>query len=163
MTSYQYRKSHFGDNTILRPSYLHNGISYGSKMSYLYWIRVQNAFFIWCQWSNIILLLLMIITITIFICRRRHHHRMCRVFYWHYFLTTFCRWYNTHWWHNYGIHGNDRLKYVMACIGDYVKWHCTVLYFGLYAFCSRSISISFNRSAIHVPFSFFPWNIHITQ
>ena len=28
MPSYQYRKSHFGDQTILRPSYLHNGISY---------------------------------------------------------------------------------------------------------------------------------------
>ena len=30
MTSYQYRKSHCGDKTILRPSYLHNGISYTS-------------------------------------------------------------------------------------------------------------------------------------
>ena len=28
MTSYQYRKSHCGDKTIWRPSYLHNGISY---------------------------------------------------------------------------------------------------------------------------------------
>ena len=28
MTSYQYRKSHCEDKTILRPSYLHNGISY---------------------------------------------------------------------------------------------------------------------------------------
>ena len=28
MTPYQYRKSHCGDKTILRPSYLHNGISY---------------------------------------------------------------------------------------------------------------------------------------
>ena len=28
MTSYQFRKSHCGDKTILRPSYLHNGISY---------------------------------------------------------------------------------------------------------------------------------------
>ena len=27
MSSYQYRKSHCGDKTILRPSYLHNGIS----------------------------------------------------------------------------------------------------------------------------------------
>ena len=34
MTSYQYRKSHCGDKKILRPSYLHNGIS-------LYWIRAQ--------------------------------------------------------------------------------------------------------------------------
>ena len=30
MTSYQYRKSHCVDKTILRPSYLHNGISYTS-------------------------------------------------------------------------------------------------------------------------------------
>ena len=35
MTSYQYRKPHCGDKTILRPSYLHNGISYAGKMSYL--------------------------------------------------------------------------------------------------------------------------------
>ena len=37
--SYQYRKSHCGDKTILRPSYLHNGISYTGKMASLYWIR----------------------------------------------------------------------------------------------------------------------------
>ena len=34
--SYQYRKSHYGDKTILRPSYLHNGISYTGKMNYRY-------------------------------------------------------------------------------------------------------------------------------
>ena len=28
MSLYQYRKSHCGDKTILRPSYLHNGISF---------------------------------------------------------------------------------------------------------------------------------------
>ena len=39
MTSYQYRKSHCGDKTILRSSYLHNGISYSGKMTSLYWIR----------------------------------------------------------------------------------------------------------------------------
>ena len=39
MPSYQYRKSHCGDKTILRPSYLHNGISYTDKMTSLYWIR----------------------------------------------------------------------------------------------------------------------------
>ena len=38
-TSYQYRKSHCGDKTILRPSYLHNGISYTGKMLSLYWTR----------------------------------------------------------------------------------------------------------------------------
>ena len=41
MTFYQYRKSHCGDKTILRSSYLHNGISYTGKMSSLYWIRAQ--------------------------------------------------------------------------------------------------------------------------
>ena len=39
MSSYQYRKFHSGDKTILRPSYLHNGISYMGKMTSLYWIR----------------------------------------------------------------------------------------------------------------------------
>ena len=43
MTSYQYRKSHCGDKTILRPSYLHNGISYTGKITSLYWIRAQAA------------------------------------------------------------------------------------------------------------------------
>ena len=40
--SYQHRKSHCGDKTILRPSYLHNGISYTGKMTSLYWIRAHN-------------------------------------------------------------------------------------------------------------------------
>ena len=43
MTSYQYRKSHCGDKTILRPSYLHNEISYTGKMTSLYWIK-QDLF-----------------------------------------------------------------------------------------------------------------------
>ena len=40
MTSYQYRKSHYRDKTVLRPSpsYLHNGISYTDKTTSLYWI-----------------------------------------------------------------------------------------------------------------------------
>ena len=38
MSSYQYRKSHCGDKTVVRSSYLHNGISYTDKMSSLYWI-----------------------------------------------------------------------------------------------------------------------------
>ena len=41
MPSYQYRKYHCGDKTTLRPSYLHNRISYTSKTSSLYWIRAQ--------------------------------------------------------------------------------------------------------------------------
>ena len=43
MTSYQYRKSHCGDKTILQPSYLHNGISYTGKITSLYWIRAQAS------------------------------------------------------------------------------------------------------------------------
>ena len=39
MSSNQYRKCHCGDKTILRSSYLHNGISYTGKMTCLYWIR----------------------------------------------------------------------------------------------------------------------------
>ena len=39
MSCYQYRKSQCGDKTILRPSYLHNGVSYTDKMTYLYWVR----------------------------------------------------------------------------------------------------------------------------
>ena len=42
ISSYQYRKSHCGDKTILRPSYLHKGISYSGKMSFLYWIGPQD-------------------------------------------------------------------------------------------------------------------------
>ena len=41
--SYQQRKSHSGDKTFLRPSCLHNGISYAGKMIYLYWIRSQDC------------------------------------------------------------------------------------------------------------------------
>ena len=41
MSSCRYRKSHCGDKTILRPSYLHNGISYTGKMTSLYWIGPQ--------------------------------------------------------------------------------------------------------------------------
>ena len=41
MLSYQYRNSHCGDKTTLRPSYLYNGISYPGKMTPLYWISPQ--------------------------------------------------------------------------------------------------------------------------
>ena len=43
MSSYQYRKSHCGDKTILRSSHLHNGISYSGKTTYLYWIGAQTS------------------------------------------------------------------------------------------------------------------------
>ena len=39
MPSYEYMKSHCGDKAILRPSYLHNGISCTGKKTSLYWIR----------------------------------------------------------------------------------------------------------------------------
>ena len=42
MSSYQYRKSHCGDKTVVRPSYLHNGISYTGKTTSLYWIRALD-------------------------------------------------------------------------------------------------------------------------
>ena len=41
MSSYQYRKSHCGDKTVVRSSYLHNGISYTGKMTSLYWFGPQ--------------------------------------------------------------------------------------------------------------------------
>ena len=41
ISSYQHMKFHCRDKTILRPSYLHNGISYTGKTSSLYWIRAQ--------------------------------------------------------------------------------------------------------------------------
>ena len=44
MASYQYRKSHCGDKTVVRSSYLHNGISYIGKMSSLYWIRALDSY-----------------------------------------------------------------------------------------------------------------------
>ena len=37
ISSYQYRKSYCGDKTVVRSSYLHNGISYSGKMASLYW------------------------------------------------------------------------------------------------------------------------------
>ena len=37
--SYQYRKSHCGDNTVVRSFYRHNRISLTGKMTYSYWIR----------------------------------------------------------------------------------------------------------------------------
>ena len=46
MSSNQYSKSHCGDKTILRPSYLHNGISYTGKTTSLYWIRASFQYLI---------------------------------------------------------------------------------------------------------------------
>ena len=44
MPSYQYRKSHCGDKTVVRSSYLHNGISYTGKITSLYWISTQVVY-----------------------------------------------------------------------------------------------------------------------
>ena len=52
MSSYQYRKSHCGDKTVVRSSYLHNGISYTGKMSSLYWIKAL----VWGEsWDTIVI------------------------------------------------------------------------------------------------------------
>ena len=45
MPSYRNRKSHCGDKTAVRSSYLHNGISYTGKMPSLYWISPQVSIF----------------------------------------------------------------------------------------------------------------------
>ena len=44
MSSYEYRKSHCGDKTVVRSSYLHNGISYTCKMASLYWFGPWSPF-----------------------------------------------------------------------------------------------------------------------
>ena len=41
MPSYQYRKSHWGDKTVIISSYLQNGISDNGKIVFLYWIGAQ--------------------------------------------------------------------------------------------------------------------------
>ena len=43
MVSYQYRKSHCGDKTVVRSSYLHSWISYTGKMSSLYWMEALDV------------------------------------------------------------------------------------------------------------------------
>ena len=47
MSSYQSRKFHYGDKTVVRSSYLHNGISYTGKTTSLYWIRPQGVRSTW--------------------------------------------------------------------------------------------------------------------
>ena len=43
MPSYQYRKSQCGDKNILRPSYLHTGVSYTCIMTSLCWTGDQTV------------------------------------------------------------------------------------------------------------------------
>ena len=52
MSSYQYRKPHGGDKTVVRSSYLHNGISYTGKMLSLYWIRVLMLLWHHLLWTT---------------------------------------------------------------------------------------------------------------
>ena len=74
MPSYQYRKSHCGDKTVVKSSYLHNGISYTGKTVSLYWIR---ALLLACivRWTLSMMLLFVVqissqYTIWYFIVRR---------------------------------------------------------------------------------------------
>ena len=53
MSSYQYRKSHCGDKTVVRSSYLHNEISYTGKMTSLYWIGAQMSIYIILSQSSL--------------------------------------------------------------------------------------------------------------
>ena len=43
MSSYQHRKSHCGNKTVVGSSYLHNGISYTGKTASFYWIQHRNS------------------------------------------------------------------------------------------------------------------------
>ena len=43
MQSYQFREPHFGDKTVVRPSYLHNGISYTGKMASLLVLHINTT------------------------------------------------------------------------------------------------------------------------
>ena len=54
MSSYRYRKSHCGDKTVVRSSYLYNEISYTGKMTSFYWIRALDIFrsTIESQWGS---------------------------------------------------------------------------------------------------------------
>ena len=52
MPSYQDRKSHCGDKTVVRSAYLHNGVSYTGKTTFSYWIRVLGD--LWTWWHRLI-------------------------------------------------------------------------------------------------------------
>ena len=51
-SSHQYRNSHCGDKTVIRSSYLHNGISYTDKMASLYWIAPLVMVGLGTIWTN---------------------------------------------------------------------------------------------------------------
>ena len=86
MESYQYRKSHCGDKTILQPSYPHNGISYTGKMPSLYWIRAQDRRDLLTVLITVILFLLekcfaLIIVVWFQLCRCKCRGRFSHCYY----------------------------------------------------------------------------------
>ena len=95
--SNQYRKSHCGDKTILRPSYLHSEISYTGKITSLYWIRALSYHLMnfgllidWCASTGLIefsLIYMKIPEINIWwyiICTKCHFQlsRKDRIYFW---------------------------------------------------------------------------------
>ena len=76
MASYQYRKSHCGDKTVVRSSYLHNGISYTGKMTSLYWIRPQVDW-----WLSIVQCAVFPISLIVGQCGQRMMYHCVVVFY----------------------------------------------------------------------------------
>ena len=114
--SYQYRKSHCGDETVLGSSYLNNGISYTSKVASLYWTNpLVMARFFSLEMTKIYL-----------VCRNwgkgmgYHKWMKCHfifavpfVFYWiSYFIQPYCSW--TWLYHRNNIKQKIKLRvYVM--------------------------------------------------
>ena len=79
MSSYQYRKSHCGDKTVVRSSYLHNGISYIGKTTSVYWIRAQFYMYV----TTHLLILLLVISIS-------NRGQMCLLWtWWRHEMETF--------------------------------------------------------------------------
>ena len=88
MPSCQYRKSHCGDKTVIRSSYLHHGISYTGKMISLYWIRalVFKLFPLCFDVYSILLLLPITVSDTLTRLRQNGQHfadDTLKCFYWH--------------------------------------------------------------------------------
>ena len=54
ISSYQYRKSYCRDKTVIRSSYLHNGISYTGKMASLYWTNLPESTTMTCQIEEVV-------------------------------------------------------------------------------------------------------------
>ena len=84
MSSYQYRKSHCGDKTVVRSSYLHNGISYTGEMSSLYWIGSQQI--------SLLLSNMVCRTLTNISVREWHRHLWFTSRVW-----SFCTWHLDQW------------------------------------------------------------------